>query len=273
MAFKLIITSQEGQSESLDLGAYALPVVIGRDSDQAQIVLNDPQVSRAHAKLSEARGGLLIEDLDSRNGCLINGTRIQRGLLTSKDVLKVGLTELTVAEVEPPDPLEGQTLGNYHLQQVIGTGSYGTVYRAVQLNLARPVAIKVLSRQYASDPQRVQSFQTEAGRAGRLNHPNLVQVHDVFTIKGHYLLVMELLQESTMDQLEDHGPFEESVLLRILRDITRALAYADQSRIVHRDVKPDNILVNEEGTYKLADLGIAMPMNCLLYTSPSPRDH
>ncbi len=261
MAFRILITGSDGRAQEIDLNAFAMPVTLGRDSDQATIVIADPQMSRGHCRLSEARGGLLVEDLGSRNGSWINGSRIQKGLLTTKDVLKLGVTEVVIAEVDPPDPLEGTTLGNYHLQQVIGTGSYGTVYRALQLNLARPVAIKVLSAKYAEDPQRVQSFLTEAGRAGRLNHPNLVQVHDVFSIAGHYLLVMELMQASTMDHLEDRGVFDEAVLLQVMRDISRALAYADAQRIVHRDVKPDNILVNEEGTYKLADLGIAMPMN------------
>jgi serine/threonine protein kinase len=260
MAFLLHIVVEDGPTLEVDLTAR-LPAILGRDSDQATVVIPDPQVSRAHCRVSEAMGGLLVEDLGSRNGTSINDTKITKGIFTAKDQLHIGVSTLTIRAAAPPDPLKGTTIGNYHLQEVIGSGSYGTVYRALQLNLARPVAVKVLSQEYASDPQRVQAFLTEAGRAGRLNHPNLVQVHDVVAAMERYFLVMELMHASTGDLLADEGTFAEDRLLIVMRDTARALAYADSQRIVHRDIKPDNILVNEEGTYKVADLGIATSMN------------
>jgi serine/threonine-protein kinase len=106
----------------------------------------------------------------------------------------------------------------------------------------------------------VKAFLTEARRAGALNHPNLVQVHDVVTSGSHYLLVMELMTGSLGDLIAQHGAMEESKVVKVLGDISAALAFAESNRLVHRDVKPDNILFGDEGLYKLADLGIATPI-------------
>ena len=261
MSFILVIQTGEDDPREFDLAEVQLPLVIGRDSDLSQIVLADSQCSRAHCKFTAAPEGLLVEDLDSRNGTWLNGSRIDKGLLKPKDVLRMGSSELTIEQTAPPDPLEGKRFGGFELQEAMGKGSYGTVYRASQLNLGRTVAVKVLSEQCSRDPQLVQEFLTEARRAGRLNHPNLVQVHDVLHVDGRHLLVMELMNSTAMDVMREEGPFGEAQLLQVLRDMTKALGYAESQRLVHRDVKPENILVNEEGVFKLADLGIAAPMS------------
>ncbi len=261
MSFLLLIQPADGDPQEIDLSAVKLPCVAGRDSDLSQIVLVDSQASRAHCKLSEVADGLLIEDLDSRNGTWLNGARIERGLLRPRDVLRVGNSELMIEEPAPPDPLEGRRLGGFDLQEAIGRGSYGTVYRAMQVNLHRTVAVKILSEACSRDPALVDEFLAEARRAGRLNHPNLVQVHDVVQVEGHHLLIMELMSSTTSDLLREGGPLSELQVLQVLRDMTKALAYAESQRLVHRDVKPDNILVNDEGVFKLADLGIAAPIS------------
>lgn len=260
MSFILVIQPADGTARELDLNVVKMPFVAGRDSDLSQIVLADSQCSRAHCKFTEAPDGLAIEDLDSRNGTWLNGNRIDKGLLKPRDVLRLGGTEITLEEPAPPDPLEGKRLGGFELQEAMGRGSYGTVYRAVQINLGRTVAVKVLSDECRRDPDLVRAFLTEARRAGRLNHPNLVQVHDVVQVDDQHLLVMELMSSTAADLLREDGHFSEAQLLQILRDMTKALAYAESQRLVHRDVKPDNILVNEEGIFKLADLGIAAPI-------------
>ncbi len=260
MQLILVIQPTDGETREIDLGETRLPCVAGRDSDLSQIVLDDSQCSRAHCKFTEAPGGLAIEDLDSRNGTWLNGIRIEKGLLKPRDVLRLGGTEIIIEEIAPPDPLEGKRLAGFELKEAIGHGSYGTVYRAMQLNLGRTVAVKVLSEECRRDPERVDDFLTEARRAGRLNHPNLVQVHDVVNTDDQYLLAMELMTSTATDLLREEGPFAEGQLLQVLRDMTKALGYAESQRLVHRDVKPDNILVNDEGVFKLADLGIAAPI-------------
>ena len=260
MSFILVIQPADGTARELDLNAIKLPFVAGRDSDLSQIVLADSQCSRAHCKFTESPDGIAVEDLDSRNGSWLNGNRIEKGILKPRDILRLGGTEITIEESAPPDPLEGKRLGGFELQEAMGRGSYGTVYRALQVNLGRTVAVKMLSDECRRDPALVQEFLTEARRAGRLNHPNLVQVHDVCQVDEQYLLVMELMNSTATDLLREDGAFSEAQLLQILRDMTKALAYAEGQRLVHRDVKPDNILVNEEGVFKLADLGIAAPI-------------
>lgn len=260
MTFILVIQPADGDARELDLNEVKLPCVAGRDSDLSQIVLADSQCSRAHCKFTVTAGGLAIEDLDSRNGTWLNGNRVDKGLLRPRDILRLGGTEITIEEPAPPDPLEGKRLGGFELQQAMGKGSYGTVYRALQVNLGRTVAVKVLSDECRRDPERVQAFLTEARRAGRLNHPNLVQVHDVCQVEAQYLLIMELMSSTAADLLREEGVFSETQVLHVLRDMTKALAYAESQRLVHRDVKPENILVNDEGVFKLADLGIAAPI-------------
>lgn len=260
MTFILVIQPADGTARELDLNEVKLPCVAGRDSDLSQIVLADSQCSRAHCKFTAIAGGLEIEDLDSRNGTYLNGNRTHKCVLRPRDVLRLGGTEITIEEVAPPDPLEGKRLGGFELQEAIGRGSYGTVYRALQVNLGRTVAVKLLSDECRGDPERVDAFLTEARRAGRLNHPNLVQVHDVCRVDDHYLLIMELMSSTVSDLLREEGTLAEAQVLLVLRDMTRALAYAEAQRLVHRDVKPDNILANDEGVFKLADLGIAAPI-------------
>ncbi len=262
MSFSLSIRTVDGRAKELDLSTIKLPAVIGRDSELAQIVIVDSQISRAHCKISMTESGVTLEDLSSRNGVWLGAQRITRHLLKPGDVLRVGTTQMVFEELEDgePDPLEGSKLGGFELLESIGRGHYGTVYRALQVALGRPVAVKVLATECAQDPERVKAFLAEARRAGRLNHPNLVQVHDVVQVEERYLLIMELMSHSAGDQLRGDGPFPEDELIKLMREIAKALAYAESQRLVHRDVKPDNILVNEEGVYKLADLGIATPI-------------
>ncbi len=260
--FYLTIRTSDGKPTEVDLKAIKMPAVIGRDSEFSQIVVPDSQISRAHAKLADAEGGFSIEDLASRNGTWLNGQRISKGVFKPGDVLRIGTSQIMLEEAEAgePGPLEGKRIGGFELQEALGKGTYGTVYRGMQIALSRPVAVKVLSEECRKDPERVQAFLTEARRAGRLNHPNLVQVHDVCQIDDQYLLIMEMMNQSAGDLLREEGPFDEDDLLKLMKDTAKALAYAESQRLVHRDVKPDNILVNDEGVYKLADLGIATPM-------------
>jgi serine/threonine protein kinase len=258
---RLLLRANDGSGRTFDLESTTLPLVIGRDADLAQVAVVDGQISRVHCRLLKVGEEWVVEDLSSRNGTFINGTRITKAAFRVGDRLRVGGCQLMLEDESlGPDPLIGARIGGFAIEEPLGRGRYGAVYRGTQVALHRPVAIKVLAPEYASDPERVQAFLTEARRAGSLNHPNLVQVHDVISAGGHYFLVMELMSGSVGDVLAEEGPMAEEGVRKLLADIAAALAFAETNRLVHRDVKPDNILFGEDGTYKLADLGIAAPI-------------
>jgi serine/threonine protein kinase len=253
----------EGEAvKVVDLMNVTLPCVLGRDAELSQISVPDNQVSRAHCVINQDGGLFTVEDLGSRNGTWLNEQKIAKNELKDGDKIRIGSTTVRVEmpKEQVADPLVGQKIGGFSLHAVLGKGRYGTVYRGVQVALARPVAVKILAEEYRKDPERVKAFLTEARHAGRLNHPNLVQVHDVCQVDEKYLLIMELMKCSTADLLRTQGPMAEDAVLDLMKDIAKALAYAEQQRLIHRDVKPDNILVNNEGICKLADLGIATPI-------------
>ena len=154
--------------------------------------------------------------------------------------------------------LIGQRLGNYDIVKEIGRGGMAVVYRAYQRSLNRHVAIKVLAPQLSFDQQFVERFQREARAAARLQHPNIVVIHDVAHQQGIYYLVMELLEGRTLKQLiEEKGSLSPKQAARIVEQVASALDYAHQHGFVHRDVKPANIFVGKDDRTTLADFGIA----------------
>ncbi len=154
--------------------------------------------------------------------------------------------------------LTGTAFGGYDLLDRIGVGGMGTVYRARQRNLDKIVALKILAPKFSQDKRYIARFIREARAAGRLAHPNVVQGFDVGEVDGRYFFAMELVDgESLLKRLQRAGPLREDETLRIFAQVADALRHASQHGIVHRDVKPDNILMTREGTPKLADLGLA----------------
>ncbi|TAH38510.1 MAG: serine/threonine protein kinase [Planctomycetota bacterium] len=156
------------------------------------------------------------------------------------------------------DPLLGKTLGQYQVREKLGAGAVGTVYRALQTSLEREVALKVLDAQAAADAVKVASFQREAVAAGKLVHPNVVQVYDVGQDAGLHFYSMELVHGGSLeDRLRRNGPLPWQEALAAVRECALALAFAEERRLLHRDVKPANLMLAESGHVKLADLGLA----------------
>ena len=156
---------------------------------------------------------------------------------------------------------EQTILGNYEILAKVGAGAMGTVYKARQLSLDRIVALKILPRRLAADGEFLARFLREAQSAAQCSHPNLIQVHDVGQAGGYYFYSMEFVGGPTLKQvLAQHGPLAEKVALGYMVKIAAALEEAHEKDIVHRDVKPDNILLTERGEPKLADLGLAKPL-------------
>ncbi len=154
-----------------------------------------------------------------------------------------------------PD-LIGLRLGVYEVQTQIGAGGMGVVYRALDTNLNRPVAIKVLSDS-VSDPAARRRFQREAQTASSLNHPHILTVHDAGEFEGRQYLVTELVDGGTLRAWIQGAKRSWRQSIELLTGVADALAAAHQAGILHRDVKPENILITKSGYAKLADFGLA----------------
>ena len=148
--------------------------------------------------------------------------------------------------------------GKYELQREIASGGMGMVYHAIDIALRREVAIKALHARYSGDPSFDQRFLQEARGLARLDHPNIVRIYGVEKEEGTHYIVMEYFPGQDLKHiLREHGPLPLSKALHIALEITKALAYAHQKNIVHRDIKPGNILVGEQDQIKITDFGIA----------------
>ncbi|UCG57537.1 MAG: serine/threonine protein kinase [Phycisphaerales bacterium] len=146
----------------------------------------------------------------------------------------------------------------YKILGKVGAGAMAFVYKAKQLSLNRTVAIKVLPKRFSENPEYVKRFYKEGQAAGKLNHPNIVQAFDVGEAGGYHYFVMEFVEGKTIaDDLAEGRVFDEKEAIEIIIQVTRALAHAHANGLVHRDVKPKNIMTNKEGVVKLADMGLA----------------
>lgn len=167
------------------------------------------------------------------------------------------------------DPLIGTTLGKYKILAPLGQGGMAHVYRAHQENLDREVAIKVLPPWYAADRNFVERFNQEARLVARLSHPNIVTIHDFSEEDGHLYIVMQLVDAGTLKHLLDAlrtgnqnapsgtGAMDVLEANRIFQQIASALAYAHEKGIIHRDIKPVNVLMDRANRPILSDFGIA----------------
>lgn len=147
--------------------------------------------------------------------------------------------------------------GRYRLDRLVGRGGMAEVWAARDLVLERDVAVKLLSSRFSDDEQFQQRFRREAQHAASLNHPNIVGVYDTGDHEGLPFIVMELVRGRSLQQMQETGGLTEERALEVCADVCSALGYAHQRGLVHRDVKPGNILVASDGTVKVTDFGIA----------------
>lgn len=157
----------------------------------------------------------------------------------------------------------GKTVGGrYKIKSHIGTGGMATVYLAQDLILERPVAVKVLRLDFHTNEAAMRRFQREAQSATQLVHPNIVSVYDVGEEDGTNYIVMEYVEGTDLKEyIRERGPLPPREAVRIMTQIVSAIELAHQNRIIHRDIKPQNILIDREGNVKITDFGIAIALS------------
>jgi serine/threonine-protein kinase len=169
------------------------------------------------------------------------------------------------------DPLDSTLLdGRYLVQGKIASGGTSTVYRGLDVRLDRPVALKVMDSRYAGDSQFLTRFQLEARTVARLKNPGLVAVYDQGMDARHPFLVMELIEGGTLRELlAERGPMPPHAVVAVLRPVLGGLAAAHRAGLVHRDVKPENVLISDDGDVKIADFGLVRAVAAAGITSTS----
>jgi serine/threonine-protein kinase len=160
--------------------------------------------------------------------------------------------------------------GRYLVQGKIASGGTSTVYRGLDLRLDRPVALKVMDSRYAGDSQFLTRFQLEARTVARLKNAGLVAVYDQGMDARHPFLVMELIEGGTLRELlAERGPMPPHAVVAVLRPVLGGLAAAHRAGLVHRDVKPENVLISDDGDVKIADFGLVRAVAAAGITSTS----
>ncbi|MBV8965469.1 MAG: serine/threonine protein kinase, partial [Mycobacteriaceae bacterium] len=160
--------------------------------------------------------------------------------------------------------------GRYRVDAIIATGGMSAVYRGLDTRLDRPVAIKMMDSRYAGDQQFLTRFAREARAVARLKDPGLVAVYDQGVDGQHPFLVMELVEGGTLRELlRERGPMPPHAVAAVLRPVLGGLAVAHRSGLVHRDVKPENVLISDDGEVKIADFGLVRAVAEAKITSDS----
>jgi len=211
----------------------------------------------AHAALSATRGGWQAKALGEVRFKGIGSPQHVFQLLL--DGLRADFPPLNIDRLPPaiaPGAF-GRSVRGYELREQVGGGDFGVVYRAYQPSVGREVAIKVIRPELVNQPSFVRGFESEARLVAQLEHPHLVPLYDYWRDPEGAYLVMRWLRGGALRQALERGPWNLEPASRLLSQVAGALAYAHRQGVVHRDVKPANVLLDEDGHAYLSDFGIA----------------
>jgi serine/threonine protein kinase len=190
---------------------------------------------------------------------------VKAGLPTGADIERpTGQTSGTAGPhgtkiLKPPPPLEeiARHFPQFQILECLGRGGMGVVYKARQPKLNRFVALKILAPEKVAETRFAERFEREAQALARLNHPNIVTVHDFGEANGLYYLLMEYVDGVSLRQLLQTGKIPPEEALAFVPKVCEALQFAHEQGVVHRDIKPENVLLDKQGRVKIADFGIA----------------
>jgi serine/threonine protein kinase len=206
-------------------------------------------------KAEELHQAALEREPSERNAFLEGACSGDEALL---DEVKSLLYESDAKGVaEPPRSWIGRRVQSYEVLSLLGAGGMGEVYRAKDTKLGREVALKVLSEEFARDPERVTRFEREARLLAALNHPNVAAIHGLEESEGRHVLVLELVEGETLAERIARGPIPMAEALPLFRQLAAGLEAAHDKGIVHRDLKPSNVTITPEGQVKVLDFGLA----------------
>ena len=277
MALLLTVTQGPDQGKSLTL-EQGRTYKVGCDHAD-DLVLSDPMVLKGHCSLEITAEGAILRNHTASAGTFIGEKKVSQARIPGKATFRIGESALTLrpkpaatpaptatarprASQQPrggaDDPLIGKIIGGYKLLEVVGRGGMGVVYKAVQLSLQREVALKVLARKLSTDKNFRDLFINEARAAAQLVHPNVVQVYDAGTEGDVTYFSMEYIGQGSVEEIlarDKELAWEEAILMVL--EAAHGLEYAEGKSIVHRDIKPDNLMLNDDGRIKIADLGLA----------------
>lgn len=222
-------------------GETAYETVFGRLAvDQG--LCTDEELKNCLSELSSRSQNqpIALQDLMIEIGCLTK---------SQAERLRMSITEAKAAAHQIP---------GYKILGKLGAGAMAIVYKAKQLSLDRIVAIKILPKRFSENPEYVERFYKEGQAAAKLNHNNIVQAIDVGEAQGYHYFVMEYVEGKTLyDELASGKVFSEKIAIDIAIQVAQALAHAHARGLIHRDVKPKNIMLTPSGSVKLADMGLA----------------
>jgi len=263
--FVLHVTRGPDKGKQLPLEA-GKTYTIGCDAE-SQLVLTDPLVLKGHCSLEVGQDAVILRNHTATAGTFVGSHKISQAKLKANSLFRIGDSVLAIVAAPPaapkpkprgPDAFVGRIIGGYKLIEVVGEGGMGKVYRATQLSLHRDVALKVLRDELAKDTAFRDLFVNEARAAAQLVHPNVVQVYDAGSEGDLVFFSMEFLGGGSVEEIlarEKKIPWQTAIL-QVL-EAAHGLDYAEGRGIVHRDIKPDNLMINGDGRVKIADLGLA----------------
>ena len=290
----LVVTAGAALGRRLTVGDE---LVIGRSVSGAGGLSDDLELSRRHARVArDAAGALSIEDLGSANGTFVNGERVRgRQVLKAGDSVRIGSTTLELTDVgrapappavpTPPPPAPppssaqrppapavpdtaaeeptpelplGSVFAGCRVERVIGRGDMGVVYRAEELALQRPVALKLILPEYSREERFRERFRRESRIAAAIDHPNVIPIFDAGEEDGVLFIMMRLVEGTDLRALiAAEGRIEPLRAARIIRQVGAALDAAHARGMLHRDVKPSNVLLAARDHVYLSDFGLA----------------